>query len=121
MIIAAPFRRPMQEVSDLRTVKHIFAVLDGRARSLLDFPDRPRRYEDAGREIDWNRRNLHDVPRSKYEKVIHRIITHRPIQVGEYAYSPERMHGWYEVVFRNTRTGHRRVFNLDDLVRHCAV
>ncbi len=119
--IARPFRRSMRQVSDASTVDHVFAVLLGRARSLLDFPDRPRRYEDVGRVVDWGRRDHHEVPRSKYEKVIQRIITHRPIQVGAYAYSPERMHGWYEVVFRNTTTGHRRIFNLDDLVKHCAV
>jgi hypothetical protein len=64
---------------------------------------------------------IHQLPRSKYERVIHRVITHQPIRVGKFSYRPERMRGWYEIVFRNTRTGHRRVFNLDDLVRHCAV
>jgi hypothetical protein len=27
------------------------------------------------------------------------------------------MLGWYEIAFRNVRTGHRRIFTLDDLVR----
>jgi hypothetical protein len=62
---------------------------------------------------------MRDFPRSRYERVIQRVITHRPIQVGASVYQPERMHGWYEVVFRNTRTGTRRVFNLDELVKHC--
>jgi hypothetical protein len=53
--------------------------------------------------------------------VIQRIITHKPIRVGDSFYHPERMRGWYEVVFRHERSGRRRVFNLDDLVRHCAV
>ncbi len=119
--IAAPFRKSIRAVADASTVKHLFAVLDGRARSLLDFESRPGRYEDVGRLIDWNRRELDHLPRSKYEKVIRRIITHKPIRVGANAYKPERMQGWYEVVFRNTSSGRRRVFNLDELVRHCAV
>ena len=118
--IARPLRRTMRELSDPAVTRHVLAVLTGRARSLLDFPDRPSRYEDAGRSIDWNRRKMRDFPRSRYERVIQRVITHRPIQVGASLYEPERMHGWYEVVFRNTRTGHRRVFNLDELVKHCA-
>ena len=73
--------------------------------------------------IDWDRRHrtIERLPRSKYERVIHRIITHRPIRVGTQSYRPERMRGWYEVVFREVETGRRRVFNLDDLVKHCAV
>jgi hypothetical protein len=117
--VAKPFRKTMRSLGNEDVVRHIFAVLSGRARSLLDFTERPKRYEDVGRVIDWDRRSLRNMPRSKYEQVIHRIITHRPIQVGPSSYRPERMRGWYEVVFRNTRTGHRRVFNLDDLVRHC--
>lgn len=120
--IARPFRRAMRRLADATTVRHLFAVLGGRARSLLDFPDRPSQYSDAGRVIDWTRRRHIDrLPRSRYERVIQRIITHRPLRVGAEEYRPERMQGWYEVVFRNTRSGRRRVFNLDDLVRHCAV
>jgi hypothetical protein len=120
--IAKPFRGAMRRLSDLQTARHVFAVLRGRARSLLDFEERPSRYEDVGREIDWDRRHaIEALPRSKYEKVIHRIITHRAIQVDGAFYRPERMQGWYEVVFRHHRTGRRRVFNLDDLVRHCAI
>jgi hypothetical protein len=119
--ITTHFREDIDRISDPDTSRYIFSILNGRARSLLDFAERPRRYEDVGRIIDWQRRSVRDLPRSQYEKVIHRIITHRPIQVGTSSYKPERMRGWYEVVFRNTKTGHRRVFNLDDLVRHCAV
>jgi len=32
-------------------------------------------------------------------------------------YTVQRMQGWYEIVFRETKTGTRRVFNLDELVR----
>lgn len=118
--VARPFRRRMRQLSDAPTVRHLFNVLGGKARSLLDFADRPRQYEDVGRVIDWNRRQfIQQLPRSQYEKVIHRIITHRPIRVEGSLYHPERMRGWYEVVFRQAKTGRRRVFNLDDLVLHC--
>ena len=96
-------------------------MLDGRARSLLDFPERPARYEDVGRVIDWERRSHRYLPRSRYERVIHRVITHEPIRVGAFTYRAERMLGWYEIAFRNTRTGHRRVFTLDDLAENGAV
>jgi hypothetical protein len=122
MEIARPFRRAMRRLADAETVRFVFSVLGGRARSLLDFEDRPPRYEDVGRVIDWNRRrHIEKLPRSKYERVIQHIITHRPVRVGTQEYRPERMRGWYEVIFRNTKNGRRRVFNLDDLVRHCAL
>lgn len=123
LAIARPFRRAMRRLSDADTVEHIFAVLGGKARSLLDFDERPHRYEDVGRAIDWDRRHrtIERLPRSKYERVIQRIITHKPIRVDGTSYRPERMRGWYEVIFRNEHSGRRRVFNLDDLVRHCAV
>ena len=119
--ISRPFRRAIRAVTDDAAYAHIFEVLDGRARSLLDFSERPPRYEDAGRVIDWNRRCHRTLPRSRYERIIHRILTHRPIRVGPFTYHAERMVGWYEIAFRNDQTGHRRVFTLDDLAAHCAL
>lgn len=116
--IAEPFRKEIRAVTDATAAEHVFAVLDGRARSLLDFSERPPRYEDVGRVIDWNRRTRRSLPRSKYERVIHRVLAHRPIQVGASTYRPERMLGWYEIAFRNVRTGSRRVFTLDDLAQN---
>lgn len=115
--IAAPFKENFRAVSDAACYEHFFAVLDGRARSLLDFAERPRRYEDVGRQIDWHRRSTRVLPRSSYEKVIHRVLEGRAMKIGRASYRPERMQGWYEIVFRNVRTGRRRVFNLDDLAR----
>lgn len=117
--IATPFINDIRAVTDGDCLEHIFAVFDERARSLLDFSERPPRYEDVGRVIDWNRRSTRAMPRSAYERVIHRVLEHRPLRVGRETYAPERMQGWYEIVFRNTRTGLRRVFNLDDLAEHC--
>jgi hypothetical protein len=118
--IAAPFRSAIRAVTDDDALLHIYEVLAGEARSLLDFPERPPRYEDAGRIIDWNRRCHRTLPRSRYEQIIHRILTHRPIRVGPFTYRAERMIGWYEVGFRNEQTGRPRVFTLDDLAAHAA-
>ena len=112
-----PFRANIRRLSDAETLRHIEAVFEGDARSLLDFPKRPNEYDDVGPMINWNRRRVRHWPRSDYEKVIHRVIAHEPIRIGGRRYKAERMQGWYEVVFRETKTRARRVFNLDDLVR----
>jgi hypothetical protein len=112
-----PFRKEIRRVSDLATLRHIEAVFDGNARSLLDFPGRPEAYDDAGHEWDWNRRRMRHWPRSAYEKVIHRVIAREPIHVSGKRYIAERMQGWYEVVFRESKTGVRRIFNLDHLAK----
>lgn len=112
-----PFRKEIRRVSDLATLRHIEAIFDGNARSLLDFPERPEAYDDAGREWDWNRRRMRHWPRSAYEKVIHRVIARTPIQIQGKRYVAERMQGWYEVVFREPKTGVRRIFNLDHLAK----
>ena len=113
-----PFRRQISRLSDADTLEHIKAVFVGDARSLLDFAERPGAYDDVGHEIDWSRRRTREWRRSDYEEVIHRVIARRPIQINGKRYTVERMQGWYEVVFRETKTGRRRVFNLDELVRH---
>ncbi|MDR3402941.1 MAG: hypothetical protein P4L99_10630 [Chthoniobacter sp.] len=116
--IALPFREAIHAVTDHDAFSHVFEVLSGRARSLLDFPTRPARYEDAGRRIEWNRRTHRTLPRSRYEQVIHRILTHRPIRIGSALYEPERMIGWHAVAFRHRQTGRRRTFTLDELAVH---
>lgn len=115
--ITKPFIHDIRAVTCANRLEHIFAVFEERARSLLDFPERPPRYEDVGRVIDWNRHSLRTLPRSDFERVIHRILDRRPLRVGRATWKPERMEGWYEIVFRNTRNGQRRTFNLDELVQ----
>ena len=39
------------------------------------------------------------------------------VTIGGKRYVAERMQGWYEVVFRETKTGVRRIFNLDHLAK----
>jgi hypothetical protein len=112
-----PFRAGIRRVADSETLRHIEAVFDGNARSLLDFTDRPEAYDDAGHAWNWNRRRMRHWPRSAYEKVIHRVIAREPIRIGGKRYVAERMQGWYEVMFRETKTGVRRIFNLDHLAK----
>src|SRR5438128_7212067 len=112
-----PFRRQIQRISDLTTLQHIAAVFDGGARSLLDFSKRPEAYDDVGRVIDWGRRRMRRWSRSRYEKVIHRVIAREPMRIGQKRYRVERMNGWYQVDFREVGTRRHRTFNLDELVR----
>lgn len=112
-----PFRRDIRRLSDMETLRHIEAVFAGDARSLLDFPERPKAYEDAGQTFDWSRRRVRHWPRSAYENVIHRVIARTPIRVGAKRYNVERMQGWYEVICRDAKSGKRRVFNLDELAK----
>ena len=113
----AVFRHSVRHFADRTTFVHLREVLEGTARSLLDFPDRPPTYDDVGRQIDWGRRRARPLPRSAYERVIQRIIAHQPLRIGRVRYVVERMPGWYEFVFRDVKTGLRRTFNLDELVR----
>ena len=112
-----PFRRQIQRISDSNTLEHITAVFEGNARSLLDFETRPETYEDVGQTIDWGRRRMRRWSRSKYEKIIHRVITREPMRVGQKRYRVDRMNGWYQVEFREVGAKRRRTFNLDELVR----
>jgi len=112
-----PFGPGIRQISDSSTLEHIAAVFGGDARSLLDFEKRPDAYDDVGHEIDWGRRRMRRWPRSKYEKVIHRVIARELIRIGQKRYQVDRMNGWYEVEFREVGTKRRRVFNLDELVQ----
>jgi hypothetical protein len=112
-----PFRHEIRRLGDLITLQHIAAVFAGDARSLLDFPNRPEAYDDVGRVIDWGRRRTRHWSRSRYEKVIHRVIAREPMRLGKKRYRVERINGWYQVDFREIGTGKLRTFNLDELVR----
>ena len=81
-----------------------------------NFEKCPDTYDDVGHGIDWGRRRMRRWPRSRYEKVIHRVIAREPIRIGQKRYQVDRMNGWYEVMFREVGTKRRRTFNLDELV-----
>src|SRR5262249_53192918 len=112
-----PFRQQVRQISDPNTLEHIAAVFSGDARSLLDFEKRPDAYDNVGHGIDWGRRRMRRWPRSKYEKVIHRVIAREPMRIGQKRYQVDRMNGWYQIEFREVGTKRRRTFNLDELVR----
>jgi hypothetical protein len=112
-----PFRQRIRQISDPSTLEHIAAVFAGDARSLLDFEKRPHAYDDVGHGIDWGRRRMRHWPRSKYEKIIHRVIARERMRIGQKRYQVDRMNGWYEIEFREVGTKRRRKFNLDELVR----
>jgi hypothetical protein len=115
-----PFRQRIRRISDSKTLEHIAAVFAGDARSLLDFEKRPDTYDDVGHGIDWGRRRMRRWSRSKYERVIHRVIAREPIRIGQKRYQVDRMNGWYEIEFREVGAKRRRTFNLDQLVRLAA-
>jgi hypothetical protein len=115
-----PFRQRIRQISDSSIVNHIAAVFTGDARSLLDFEKRPDTYDDVGHGIDWGRRRMRRWSRSKYEKVVHRVIAREPMRIGQKRYQVSRMNGWYEIEFREIGSKRRRVFNLDELVRLAA-
>jgi hypothetical protein len=115
-----PFRQQIRKISDSSTLEHIATVFSGDARSLLDFEKRPDAYDDVGHRIDWGRRRMRRWSRSKYEKVIHRVIAREPMRIGQKRYRVDRMNGWYEIEFREVGTKRRRRFNLDELVRLAA-
>jgi hypothetical protein len=116
----APFHRRIRRISDSTTLEHVAAVFNGDARSLLDFSGRPQAYDDVGRTIDWRRRRMRRWSRSKYEKIIHRIIARQLVRVGRKRYRVDRMNSWYQVEFREVGTKRRRTFNLDELVQMSA-
>jgi hypothetical protein len=115
-----PFRRRIRRISDTNTLEHIAAIFAGDARSLLDFEKRPDAYDDVGRVIDWGRRRMPRWSRSRYEKIIHQVIAHEPMRIGQKRYRVDRMNGWYQVEFREVGTRRRRIFNLDELVQMAA-
>src|SRR6188508_1283479 len=51
--IAWHFRVSIRRHADPFTVRHLFAILSGRAPSMLELPDRPPAYDDVGRLIRW--------------------------------------------------------------------
>jgi hypothetical protein len=114
--IAEPFASRIEMMSDATTAEHAFAVLHGRARSLLDFEHRPPGYENVARERTWNRRSGRKLPLSNYERVIEQIVSKRPLWYKGIRYQPVQMVGWYEVAVREMRSGIRLVLTLDDLV-----
>jgi hypothetical protein len=106
--------------ADPFSLRLIGAVMAGRTPSLLELADRPPSYESVGRLCEWE--DLfpeHDLPRSRYERVIIRAIHGDRLHLGDGDwYTPTGMRGWSHVIFRRERDRSKHVFSLDYLLRH---
>jgi len=51
--IAWYFRSSIRRHADPFSIRHLFSVMNGRAPSLLELPDRPPAYDDVGRLVRW--------------------------------------------------------------------
>jgi hypothetical protein len=117
--IVRRFRLGVRRVSDPFTLRLVDSVLDGRAPALLDLPQRPPAYEDAGRPGAWdNLFSERQLARSRYERVLIRAISGRKLWVKGEAYTPVAMRGWSQVVFRREPDGGRQVMSIDQLLTH---
>ena len=113
------FWEPIRRISDPFTFRLIGSVMRGRAPSLLELDDRPEEYEDVGRLCTWD--NLfpeRKLTRSLYERVLIRAIAGQKLRMHGRLYTPLRMKGWSQVVFRREDTGTIHTFPIDYLIRH---
>jgi hypothetical protein len=117
--ITRHFWLPIRRVSDPFTFRLIGSVMRGRAPSLLDLPDRPEEYDDVGRLCTWD--NLFPeraLSRSLYERVLIRAISGQRLHMHGRHYTPIRMRGWSQVIFRRDDTGSQHTFPIDYLIAH---
>ena len=113
------FWRPIRRISDPFTFRMIGSVLSGRAPSLLELPDRPDEYDDVGRLCTWD--NLfpdRQLSRSLYERVLIRAISGQQLRMHGRRYTPVRMNGWSQVVFRRDGSRTLHTFPIDYLIQH---
>jgi hypothetical protein len=110
------FRRAIALVSDPLTLRHIGAVLGGRAASLLDLPARPAAYEDVGRSCTWDTASGLTIARSRYERVLMRALSGAPLRIGGELLMPLGTRGWSQVVFRREPDGRQQTLSLDALL-----
>jgi hypothetical protein len=118
-VIVKRFWKPIRRLSDPFTFQLIGSVIRGRAPSLLDLDDRPPEYEDVGRLCTWD--NLfpeRQLSRSLYERVLIRAISGQKLRMHGRLYTPIRMRGWSQVVFRRNSTGTLHTFSIDYLIAH---
>ncbi len=116
--ITRRFWPQIRRISDPFTLRLIAAVMQGRAPSLLDLPDRPPAYDDVGRLCAWGRLfPVSALPRSRYEQVLLLAIAGRRLRIGGDVYLPVGMQGWSLIVFRRERDGSRHLFSIDFLLQ----
>jgi hypothetical protein len=112
------FRWPIARLADRLTFRLIGAVLNGRAPSLLDLPERPIAYDDVGRLCTWDKAFGTTVARSRYERVLIRALSGTPLRIGRHVLTPLGTRGWSRVVFRGEDDGQRYTLSLDALLPH---
>ncbi len=106
-------------LSDPFTFRLIRSVLNGKAPSLLELPDRPEEYEHVGRLCTWD--NLfpeESLERSRYERVLIHAIAGEELTIQGDHYRPVGMRGWSRVIFRRLRDGSKHIFSIDYLLDH---
>jgi hypothetical protein len=107
------------KLADVRSLRLIKSVMDGRAPSLLEQDDRPASYDAVGHLCTWaNLFPVRALKRSRYERVFIRAISGRKLRIDREWYTPTGMKGWSHVVFRRDRDGTRHSFSLDFLLQH---
>jgi hypothetical protein len=109
----------IRALGDPLSLRLIGAVMRGRARSLLELPDRPAAYDDVGRLCTWN--DLFPITllsRSRYERVLGHAISGRRVRMEGTWHRPIGVRGWAHIVFRREHDGARTIRSLDDLLTH---
>lgn len=117
--IFTEFRKPIAALADPFSFRLIRSVLSGRAPSLLDLPDRPAAYDDAGRLCAWE--DLFPAPlvaASRYERVLMRALAGDRLAIDGESYIPRGIKGWSRIVFDRERDGARIIMPFDDLLQH---
>lgn len=113
------FATSIRRIADPFTFRFILRVLDGRAPSLLDLPDRPPEYEDVGNACFWEELFPRRwVNHSRYERVLIRAIAGQRLNLFDRWYTPVGMQGWSRVVFRRDDDQTRHAFPIDFLLAH---
>jgi hypothetical protein len=112
------FLRPIRRMCDPFTFRLIGAVMSGRSPSMLDLADRPPAYEHVGRLCAWDEQMPSaQLARSRYERVVIRAISGRPLRMNGHRLRPVGMTGWSAIVFRRD-DARRETIPIDDLVAH---
>jgi hypothetical protein len=118
--VTKQFWPAIRRYADPFSLRLIGSVMAGRTPSLLELADRPPSYESVGHLCAWE--DLfpeHELPRSRYERVLIRAIHGDRLQLGPNEwYTPTGMRGWSHVVFRRDRDRSKHVFSLDYLLQH---
>ncbi|HWW60223.1 MAG TPA: hypothetical protein VN181_02545, partial [Thermoanaerobaculia bacterium] len=87
------FRKPIRRFSDPFSFRLLFAILDGRAPSMLDLSDRPAAYEDVGRLCRWGM-VIHEL--KNYESELRHAFD--PTTIEQYVHEREAARETHDIV-----------------------